>query len=594
MPHTGIRPMPAAAAMDGWQLLTRHGMLVAIAAGLLGFVLAFLVLRDRLRDPRRRQGLALWWRLRWRLYPGKGFARRLELWRHYGLPAARKVAQQARPSLRGWWTRYLVRHSEVAVFLGWAQGWIFRFRTYAAFEDNLLVLAPQKEGKTAHLAGRIIDAPGAVIATSIRDDIVTLTAGLRAQRGRVHLFNPERVGEYASTLRWSPVDGCEDQATAIRRAAHMVAATQTGGLSDEGFWTSQAAMVLAALLHAAALERLTLERVYAWALDEDQAPLKILDRQGRGTDRAAALVRRYHALHVRTRDSIFLTLRQALRCMEDPATAWAVCPKPGQGLDLEEVLRRRETLYMIAGEDAHPAIPVLFTTLVAEIHHQARQLASQRPSRRMDPPTMIVLDEAPEICPITQLPGWLATAAGSGLFFIVAGQSHSQFRQRWGAEGAKTIWNNTKAKLLAGATSDPDDLEVMSKLCGEIALPYWEESVDGSGKRQRTRRWETVPVLPPEQARRLPTGRALVLRRNATPTIVRMEQVWRRADYRRWRAKDGTVPLPRHPTATPTPLTLPEPEPTRRSWPRLPRGRSDQERAARPWHIASAETEGDQ
>ncbi|MEV4841029.1 TraM recognition domain-containing protein [Nonomuraea sp. NPDC049486] len=573
--------MTTGLAGNGWPQFPHTGVLVAAVAALMAASVAAVAVH-RLRNPRRRQGLALWWRLRLRMYPGAGFARRLELYLHYGLPSARKVARHARPSVRSWWRRRLLAHSEIALFLGWAQGWIFRMRTYATFEDGLLCLAPQKEGKTAHLAGRILDAPGAVIVTSIRDDIVGLTAGLRGERRRVHLFNPDRFGTWASTVRWSPVDGCHDQATAIRRAAHMVAAAETGGVSDEGFWTNQAAMVLASLMHAAALERLTMEQVYAWALDEDPTPLKILTRPrpGLDTDRAAALVRRYHTLHVRTRDSIFLTLRQVLRCMDDPAIAHMICPAPGEGLDLDELLRRRETLYLIAGDDVTPAIPVLFTTLVAELHHHARALASRRPGRRMDPPVLFVLDEAPEVCPIPRLPGWLATAAGSGLVFIVAGQSQAQFRQRWGPEGARTIWNNAKAKMLFGATSDPEDLKTMSELCGEIAMPYWETSIDESGRRLHTRRWENVPVLPPEQARRLPTWRALVLRRNATPTIVRIEQIWKRADYKRWRKK-GQVPLPAlKPSAlTSTACQLSQPPATMSRRPRL----------ARPWHVRDDE-----
>ncbi|PZG09166.1 type IV secretory system conjugative DNA transfer family protein [Nonomuraea aridisoli] len=556
--------------------------------GLAVAALLVVVIADRLRDPRRRHGLALRWRLHWRLYPGRGFARRLELYRHYGLPAARKVARQARPSLRTWWLRHTVHHREIAIFLGWAQGWLWPWRVYATLEDNVLILAPQKEGKTAHLAGRIIDAPGAVIVTSIRDDIVASTAGLRGQRGTVHLFNPEQVGEWASTVRWSPVDGCEDPATAIRRAAHMVAAIDTSGLSDQGFWSNQAAMVLAALLHAAALEHLTMAEVDAWALDEDPTPLTILSqrRPGLNTDRAAAQVRRYHALHVRTRDSIFLTLRQVLQCMDDPTTAWTLCPPHGEGLDLEDMLRRRETLYLISGDSLSPATPILFSTLVAEIHHTARQLASRRNGRRLDPPVTFVLDEAPAICPIPHLPTWLATAAGSGFCFLVGGQSWSQFQERWGKDSARTIWNNTKAKLLFGATSDPDDTETMSALCGQIALPYWETSVDGSGKRMRTRRWEMVPVLPPEEARMLRTWRALAVRRNALPTIVRIERVWRRADYKRWRAKDGHIPLPSlglgpapGDLSGTTDEQLADP-----SWTAAERGRRP--RPARPWHSA--------
>uniref|UniRef100_UPI003F4925D7 type IV secretory system conjugative DNA transfer family protein n=1 Tax=Nonomuraea sp. CA-252377 TaxID=3240003 RepID=UPI003F4925D7 len=566
-----------AAALTSWPLAT--------AAALLALVLLALVV-DRLRNPRRRSGLALWWRLRWRLYPGRGFARRLELYLHYGLPAARKVARRARPCLRGWWARHVVRRNEIALFLGWAQGWIIRWRTYATLEDHILCLAPHKEGKTAHLAGWIIDAPGAAIVTSVRDDIVEHTAGLR---GNVELFNPERFGTWASTVRWSPVHGCHEQATALRRAATMVAATETGGLTDQAFWTNQAAMTLAALLYAADLENLTLEHVDAWTLNEDPTPLKILTRPrpGHNTKRAAALVRRYHNLHVRTRDSIYLTLRQVLRCMDDPAIAHMLCPPPGQGLDLEAFLRRRGTLYLISGDSTNPATPILFATLVSEIHHQARMLATPQPNRRTDPPVTFLLDEAPEICPIPQLPGWIATAAGSGFIFIIAGQSWSQFQHRWTEHGAKTIWNNCKAKMLFGATSDPYDLKVMSDLCGDITLPYREKSIDSSGKPHYTRRWETVPVLPADQARRLPTWRALVVRRNATPTIVRAEQVWKRADYKRWKTQDGTIPFPRlnptPPAATAKQTPAPHESPASGSSSMPPPTR--QARSSRPWHI---------
>ncbi|MFI7643921.1 hypothetical protein [Nonomuraea sp. NPDC049400] len=69
------------------------GGLLAAAAAALAITLTGLLAVDRLRDPRRRHGLALRWRLLWRMYPGRGYARRLELYRHYGLPAARKAAR---------------------------------------------------------------------------------------------------------------------------------------------------------------------------------------------------------------------------------------------------------------------------------------------------------------------------------------------------------------------------------------------------------------------------------------------------------------------------------------------------------------------
>ncbi len=532
-----------AGEVDGWELLRSYGGWIALVVVVL---LLASVTVHRLRDPHLRRGLALWWRLRWRLYPGPGFAKRLELWRHYGRPACQQIALRARPSLGGRWDRARLHHREIAVFLGWAQGWLWRFRCYATLEDIVLVLAPHKEGKSAWLAGRILDAPGAVVATSIRTDLVEATAGLRSRRGRVHVFNPEGVGDFATTVRWSPVDGCENQTTAIRRAAHLVAAADSGGVSDQGFWTNQAAMVLAALLHAAALARLSLAEVYAWIVTDDPTPVKILQvrRPGLSTERAAAIVGRYLASHSRTRDSIAMTLRQVLRCMEDPATAWTVCPDPGEGLNMRRFLTERGTLYLVAGEGEHTATPPLFAALVAELHHEAHLVGSRLPYGRLDPPVTFALDEAPNICPVP-LNSWLSTAAGSGMVFIVAAQSFSQIEDRWGARGAKTIWNSSKAKLFFGGTSDPEDLERVSQLCGEITLPMWEESRDARGDRMRTKRWETVRVLPTEQARMLPTWRAVAVRRNVRPTIVRVERVWARADVKRWNRAGAAIPLPR-------------------------------------------------
>ncbi|WP_228011515.1 TraM recognition domain-containing protein [Nonomuraea phyllanthi] len=130
-------------------------------------------------------------------------------------------------------------------------------------------------------------------------------------------------------------------------------------------------------------------------------------------------------------------------------------------------------------------------------------LGSRPPYGGLDPPPPFVLDEVADTGPVP-LPAWPATAAGSGMSMIVAGQSWSRFRHRWRERGANTIWNSAKAEVSFGAVSDPDDLEVISKLCGEVTLPVWEESRDARGERLRTRRWETVRVLPAEQARMLP------------------------------------------------------------------------------------------
>ena len=60
-----------------------------------------------------------------------------------------------------------------------------------------------------------------MVSTSTKPDMFTLTSGLRARRGQVHVFNPQGTGGIPSTVRWSPLEGCLDPATAIRRAATL-------------------------------------------------------------------------------------------------------------------------------------------------------------------------------------------------------------------------------------------------------------------------------------------------------------------------------------------------------------------------------------
>src|SRR5690242_6486696 len=100
------------------------------------------VLGARLRYGPRRPRLPVQARVRLGLHPGPGWAGSWSVWRYHGLPAARKVARHARPSLppavlrpgrRGGWRQY-------ATFLGWAQG-PGRLRVYAHLESLVVTFA---------------------------------------------------------------------------------------------------------------------------------------------------------------------------------------------------------------------------------------------------------------------------------------------------------------------------------------------------------------------------------------------------------------------------------------------------------------------
>lgn len=277
-----------------------------------------------------------------------------------------------------------------------------RQRVYASLQDIVLTIAAPQKGKSAAAAGRIIDAPGPVVVTSIRGDLIDHTAGLRQQVGTLHVFNPEGVGEYGSTFRWNPVAGCTNMQTAIRRAGHMVEAVEASGLTDATFWSDQAVQVLSSFMHAADLyEGGTLATVYAWLVGDSPVPLEILDTAPHAEPAAAAVIRRFRSLPPKTRQSVELTCRNVLRFMTLPEIAQAVMPDPRiPEFVISDFLQSRDTLYLVASAEAGSPVPPLLCALLAELKHEAVLLGSRLPAGRLDPPLSMELDEVANVTPI--------------------------------------------------------------------------------------------------------------------------------------------------------------------------------------------------
>ena len=82
-------------------------------------------------------------------------------------------------------------------------------------------MAAPRTGKSGMVADRILDHPGPVLATSTRADLYESTAGARACRGPVYVFNPQGVGGVPSTLKWDLLGPCRDLVMARRMAAWL-------------------------------------------------------------------------------------------------------------------------------------------------------------------------------------------------------------------------------------------------------------------------------------------------------------------------------------------------------------------------------------
>ena len=248
-----------------WLVHHRTGLLIALGV----LLLLALAVRLVIGNPRaaRHRVRMLRWRIRLYLRPGPGYANILELAVRWSRLRAVRIGRRSRPSLP-WWARLILPVTFYAVRLGRAH---LGRRVIAGMEDQALVIAAPRQGKSGWLADRIIDHPGAAMTTSTRTDLYVNTAALRGRRGVLHVFNPEGIGGLPSTFRWNPVAGCDQPAVALQRAASFTAATESRGLHDMAFWIGKASSVLASLLHAAALDGRTMNDVYQWAHGTDDA-----------------------------------------------------------------------------------------------------------------------------------------------------------------------------------------------------------------------------------------------------------------------------------------------------------------------------------
>ncbi len=109
--------------------------------------------------------------------------------------------------------------------------------------------------------------------------------------------------------------------------------------------------------------------------------------------------------------------------------------------------------------------------------------------------------------------------------------------------------------MILGGVADPDTLDRLSQPCGEIALRAHSRTRAEDGRRAHTVTYQPVRVLPPELLRTLPEWRALILRTNLSPVVVRLRMAWRRHDYARARRFGPFQPgsLPVAATALPQP-----------------------------------------
>jgi hypothetical protein len=388
------------------------------------------------------------------------------------------------------------------------------------------------------LVHKVLAAPGAVLVSTSKPDLLEFTACARARRpdlGPVAVFDVTGSANWPALVRWSPVQGCRDATVAYLRASTMVEAAaarlrEMGG--NNKVFDARAKVVIAANLQAAALYDRGIGEVAGWAVTKSREPVGWL-AETPGFEQLANSLADEMDMVAETSDAVWLSVRRVLEPFMMDSRLLDLCsPRLGTGFDAETFIAAGGSLYLVAGESASGAATPILTALAEHWIETAREMALRSRHRRLDPPATAVLDELTNATPIPSLPSLISDSAGRGVPIHWAAQSAAAVEEAFGQAGARQLFENSTLMSFWGGGKDQRTLEWASILTGHYDRYRYQVQADGVFSPGRTATGtETVPVYRPGDVRMLPRNEVLIIHRALGAIRARTRDVTERPDW---------------------------------------------------------------
>ena len=398
---------------------------------------------------------------------------------------------------------------------------------YSDFEAVGVGIAGPRTGKTTcWVVPRILAAPGLVVATSNKPDIVELTRQARQERGKVWVFDPQEIVGEPQSFWWNPLSYVTSSVRAAAMAQALMDASRPAGGQSNPFFDTGARDLVARLLLAAARSGQSLDAVKTWVNDpSDDEPVLLL-RQAGEYEKADELQATLNMVEV-TRSGIFAGAQQIMGFTADDRTMSWVRPNNWiPELCIEDLVRSSDTLYLLSQEGPVSAAPVV-TALTMVFTETAIEYAKRQSGGRLSVPALVELDEAANGCRWSQLPAQYSHFGSRGLLVEAMLQSWSQGVAAWGREGMQTLWSAANVKVYGGGVAEPEFLSMLSDLIGS----HWVDQVQttssqGGSSSTRSLQAQERKIAPVDQLGSLPRGRAWVLASGATALLTRLVPFW--------------------------------------------------------------------
>jgi type IV secretory pathway TraG/TraD family ATPase VirD4 len=458
---------------------------------------------------------------------------------------------------------------------------------WAGPQQALLVLGPPRSGKTSTLVvPNVLAAPGPVLVTSTKPDVLSASLASRAELGRCWLLDPTGTVPAppgASVIRWSPVQAALSWEEALVTARVMTAAARPQGrYGESAHWTERAEALLAPMLHAAAVGGAGIRQVLGWVLRHDlHTPMGVLAPRGgealMGLDVLAGIA----ATEERERSGILSTAAGALAAYRS-VRALQLADVPN--FDPARFPHGSDTIYVCAPARYQALTAPVVVAFLEQVRASTYQ-ASAAGTLRL--PVTLVLDEVANVAPLPDLPAMVSEGGGQGLLTMACLQDLSQARGRWG-EAADGFFSLFGTKVLLPGIGDIKTLEAVSRLAGQMDVPVQSVSRSawwsGRPSANTTYSWRRQARLPVDQVHSLPPGTALVIGGAKPPRPVALTPWWGYPPFSdALRARPPVArelpPAPAPATEVPAPVPVPPSPPVGGAM----AGREDGDGAAVKW-----------
>jgi type IV secretory pathway TraG/TraD family ATPase VirD4 len=304
---------------------------------------------------------------------------------------------------------------------------------------SLLLFGPTLSGKTlSFVIPTVLRWRGPVIATSSKVDLLLATITRRQRRGQVYLLDPFRASGLES-IRWSPLVGSKSWAGALDMAYWLTqAASVSHTIQSAEFWETLAKNLLGPLLYAAANKPgATMLTVVAWANEYERAEevravfaaMEEADPDDPGPKLARSAFLASVRADPRRKDSIYGTAQVLLDVYKYPAVAETAS---GCDIDRDAFLAGYDgagrpvdnTVFVFAPEHRQDQLRPLLESFICWLIRAAEDRYAAT-GTALDPPLLVMLDEAANIAPLRKLGTYASSLASQGVQLVAVFQNSS-------------------------------------------------------------------------------------------------------------------------------------------------------------------------